>query len=64
MTEVLKQTGLSRSTVFRYLDPVKGDPTFPKRRYINGNKRVVVFLESEIQEWMAEQINNTTYEVQ
>lgn len=64
LPEVMRQTGLTKFLVYKYLDSEKGDPTFPQRRYINGNKKVVVFLESEVQAWIAEQSQNTTFEVQ
>lgn len=62
MNQVEEQTGLSRTTLFRFLNG--DDPTFPKRRYVNGNKRVVVFLESEVQAWITAQSQNTTFDVQ
>lgn len=59
----MEQTGLTKFLIYKYLDPIKGDPTFPKRRYINGNKKVVVFLETEVQAWIAVQAENTIPEV-
>ena len=61
LPELMAMIGLSRTMIYKYLHPIKGDPTFPKRRYINGNKRLMVFRESEVQEWIAHQQVNTTF---
>lgn len=57
LPEVEHQIGMSRSTIYKLL---KTDPTFPQRRYINGNKSMMVFSESEVQNWIAAQTENTT----
>ncbi len=59
LPELMEQTGLTKFLVYKYLDPINGDATFPQRRYINGNKKIVVFLESEVQAWIANQVKKT-----
>lgn len=61
LPELIKMVGLSRTTIYKYLHPTKGDPTFPKRRYINGNSRLMVFNETEVQTWIANQQANTVF---
>ena len=61
LPELMAMVGLSRTTIYKCLHPITGDPTFPKRRYINGNKRLMVFSESEVQEWIGRQQTNTTF---
>lgn len=50
MSEVVRRTGLSRTTVYKY---IRNDPLFPKRRYIQGNHRLMVFDDAELDVWLA-----------
>lgn len=53
--EVVAKIGMSRSTVY---EKIRSDPTFPKKVKVGpGGKNVAVrFVESEINEWMALQV--------
>jgi prophage regulatory protein len=50
LPEVIKRTGLSRSTIYRRA----GDNTFPKHIILGANASG--WLESEISEWIANQM--------
>lgn len=51
LKEVTHLTGLARSTIYKYL----AEGRFPKTVPLMG--RSVGFLESEVQEWILERIN-------
>ncbi|WP_350586641.1 AlpA family transcriptional regulator [Pseudoalteromonas sp. RB2-MNA-CIBAN-0110] len=50
LKEVLHITGLSRSTVYRFM----GDGGFPMKVELGGNS--VAWVESEVEEWISEKI--------
>ncbi|RBP80830.1 AlpA family transcriptional regulator [Shewanella putrefaciens] len=50
LKNVIDTTGLARSTIYKYID--KG--IFPKAVTLGG--RVVAWVESEVQEWILERI--------
>lgn len=51
LPEVQARTGLSRSTIY---DRLKFDPSFPRK--ISLGARAIGFVESEIEEWVQNQI--------
>jgi len=51
LKEVITQTGLSRSSIYKFMD----EKTFPKSVALGG--RAVAWLESEIEEWMFERLS-------
>ena len=57
LPEVLYTTGLSRSTVYEMI----GRSQFPSQISLGGKN--VAWLESEVEEWMAERIANRHQEV-
>ena len=57
LNEVVRKTGLSRSTIYRFLEH---DPTFPKRRFIHGNVRLMYFSKVEVEEWIEQSSNHTS----
>jgi len=52
LAEVIHKTGLPRTTVYRR---VREDPSFPRRVAIGG--RTVAWVESEVDAWIAAQID-------
>jgi len=54
LKDVIRVTSLSRSTIYRYMY----EGLFPKQ--IEIAPRIVVWLESDVQKWMSEQINKNT----
>jgi prophage regulatory protein len=46
LDEVMKMTGLSRSSIYRY----ESSSTFPKRRRVGPN--AVRWLDTDVEEWM------------
>ena len=53
LPEVMRMTGLSRSHTYRLIKTGHFPAPIP---LLNSNTRVVVFVESEIDAWIAEQI--------
>jgi len=51
IAEVVRRTGLSKSTIYR----AEKEGAFPRRVQIG--KRRVAFVEAEVDHWIAEQIN-------
>ncbi|MFB2707149.1 helix-turn-helix transcriptional regulator [Marinobacter shengliensis] len=56
LKDVISQTGLARSTVYKYIDA----DSFPKPVPLGG--RSVGWVESEIQGWIAERIERRDIE--
>ena len=52
LKDVIRVTSLSRSTIYRYMD----EGLFPKQ--IEIAPKIVVWIESDIQKWMSEKIQN------
>ncbi|MEZ9566967.1 AlpA family transcriptional regulator [Vibrio artabrorum] len=50
LNDVIAATGLSRSTIYKFMD----DEVFPKTIPLGG--RAVAWLESEIEEWMEQRL--------
>ncbi|EGQ9845639.1 AlpA family transcriptional regulator [Vibrio cholerae] len=50
--EVLAMTGLSRSSMYRFIE----ENQFPTQVQLGG--RAVAWVESEVQEWIAQRITN------
>ncbi|MBV7315426.1 AlpA family transcriptional regulator [Shewanella sp. NIFS-20-20] len=50
LKDVIASTGLGRSTIYKYIE----DGTFPKA--VSLGCRAVAWVESEIQEWILERI--------
>lgn len=50
LKDVMASTGLGRSTIYKYIE----DGTFPKS--VSLGCRAVAWVESEIQEWILERI--------
>ncbi|MFT7681211.1 MAG: prophage regulatory protein [Moritella dasanensis] len=58
LKEVITQTGLSRSSIYKFMD----EKTFPPSVALGG--RAVAWLESEIEEWMFERLSQRDNSVQ
>ncbi|AWX99282.1 transcriptional regulator [Marinomonas primoryensis] len=58
LSEVMTQTGLSRSSIYKFMD----ENTFPKSVALGG--RAVAWLENEIEEWMFERLSQRDNSVQ
>ena len=54
LPEVIKKTGLSRSTIY---NKIKDDPLFPKQ--IKLSERCVGFLESELDAWITSRVSES-----
>ncbi|MGR5340964.1 AlpA family transcriptional regulator [Vibrio astriarenae] len=52
LKEVIETTGLSRSCIYKYIE----EGRFPRNVPLCG--RAVAWVESEVQEWIREAINN------
>ncbi|CAH8184175.1 CP4-57 prophage; DNA-binding transcriptional activator AlpA [Vibrio aestuarianus] len=50
LNDVIAATGLSRSTIYKFMD----EEVFPKTIPLGG--RAVAWLESEIEEWMEQRL--------
>lgn len=50
--EVLAMTGLSRSSVYRFIE----ENQFPSQVQLGG--RAVAWVESEVQEWITQRVEN------
>ncbi|MCB2082027.1 MAG: AlpA family transcriptional regulator [Rickettsiales bacterium] len=50
LRDVLKRTGLSRSSIYQLMK----DGKFPKQKFLS--KRCVVWVEDEVHDWMMEQL--------
>lgn len=59
LKHVTKKTGLSRSTIYRKVDPKSKqyDPSFPKRVNLGG--LAVGWVESEINRWLEERARSS-----
>ncbi|GGY79904.1 helix-turn-helix transcriptional regulator [Marinobacter zhanjiangensis] len=58
LKHVIERTGLSRSTIYRKLDPgsEQYDPSFPKQVRLGGGS--VGWVESELNGWLEECVNS------
>ena len=55
MAQVIERYPVSRTSVYKYIN---SDPTFPKRKFIDGNSRLMVFDEAEIDQWFANRMDD------
>ncbi len=53
--EVMRVTNLSRATIYRRIE--REDDDFPRPVKLNGSRRIV-WVEGEVQRWIAEQIED------
>jgi prophage regulatory protein len=51
LKEVIAQTGLGRSTIYKFMD----EERFPKS--VSLGDRAVAWVESEVEDWMCERLN-------
>lgn len=63
-TQVEARTGLSRSTIYAKLRrnpkrPSDYDPTFPRPIQLGANAKAVGWIESEVDAWLAAQIEKS-----
>jgi len=58
LRQLQKRIGLARSSIYDRLDPdsPRCDPTFPKPIRLGAKSRAIGFIESEVEEWLARQV--------